>query len=587
MFLVLSTVLFAASPAPVPAQAQIQAQAAAPATAPALSEPVARIEAPLFSTEFVDTPVAKVGDEVITLRELSSAIASAHADSGGMMMGAKSAPGAGGKKDFKEILDRLITLRLIAAEAREMGFDELDEVKNNFAAFRAGALKEAVRRNAIAHVTADPKEVEQRFQHSVREWKVRSVLFEKEDDAKAFAAAVRDRSSMVELDSETKTFDALAEQWIAEKKATGGELGWVGADKLTEAVHAALLTMRTGSVSGAVVVAKGYTVLRLEEIRYPENDEARAKAEAATLARLRKEALDKYNKDLAKKWVKVDRALLKALDYHGVKKYQALAKDQRPVARIQGEKPITVAELSAELTSDLFHGVDRAVREKQLNNKKQERLDAVVAKRLYAKVAREDKIAESDEFRRIVAEYEDGVLFGLFVQRVVLPDIEVMESEIKAYYEAHAAEYSYPRFYKLDGLAFAKEKDAQKALSALQKGTDFAWVRANAENQLPAEKRTIELNGATLSEQGLPPALATALSGSKPGDVRLYAPSDAEVHVVRVLAETPPGREPYVETREAIAKKLYNEKVNAALKDYAAKLRAAGDVKVYVTSVGG
>jgi parvulin-like peptidyl-prolyl isomerase len=585
MFLVLSTVLFAASPVPVPAQ--VQAQAAAPAAAPALSEPVARIDAPLFSTEFVDTPVAKVGDDVITLRELSGAIASAHSDSGGMMMGAKSAPGAGGKKDFNEILERLVTLRLVAAEAREMGFDELDEVKNNFADFRTSALKEAVRRNATAHVTADPKEVEQRFQQSVREWKVRSVLFEKEEDAKAFAAAVRAKSSIVELDGETKTFDALADKWIAEKKATGGEIGWAGADKLTEAVHAALLTMRAGAVSNAIIVAKGYTVLRLEEIRYPESDEARAKAEAASLARLRKEALDKYNAELAKKWVKIDRALLKSLDYHGVKKYEALAKDQRAVARIQGEKPITIADLSAELTSDLFHGVDRAVREKQLNNKKQERLDAVIAKRLYAKVARQDRIEEGDEFRRIVAEYENGVLFGLFVERVILPDIQVMESEIKASYEAHAAEYSYPRFYKLDGLAFAKSKDAKKALEALQKGTDFAWVRANAENQLPAEKCTFELNGATLSEKGLPPALVTALSGSKAGDVRLFAPAEAEVYVVRVLEETPPGQEPYVETREPIAKKLYNEKVNAALKDYAAKLRASGDVKVFVTSVGG
>jgi parvulin-like peptidyl-prolyl isomerase len=585
MFLVLSTVLFALSPVPAPVPAQ--AQATAPAVAPALSEPVARIEAPLFSTEFVDTPVAKVGDEVITLRELSGAIAAAHADSGGMMMGAKSAPGAGGKKDFKEILDRIITLRLVAAEAREMGFDELDEVKNNFADFRTSALKEAVRRNATAHVTADPKEVEERFQQSVREWKVRSVLFEKEEDAKAFAAAVRAKSSMVELDAEAKTFDALADQWISEKKASGGEIGWAGADKLTEAVHAALLKMRTGAVSDATIVAKGYTVLRLEEIRYPESDEARAKAEAASLARLRKEALEKYNAGLAKKWVKVDRALLKALDYHGVKKYEALAKDQRPVARIQGEKPITVADLSAELTSDLFHGVDRAVREKQLNNKKQERLDVVVAKRLYAKVARQDRIEESEQFRRIVAEYENGVLFGLFVERVILPDVQVMESEIKAYYEAHADEFSTPRFYRLDGLTFAKDKDAQKALESLRKGSDFAWVRANAEHQLPEEKRSVQLTGGVFSEPGLPPDLAKALSGAKAGEFRLYSPAAAEVHVVRVVEETPPQREPYVETREPIAKKVYNEKVNAALKDYAAKLRAAGDVKVYVTSVGG
>lgn len=581
MFLVLSSLLFAASPAPV------QPAAPAPAPAPALGEPVARLEVPLFSNEFVDTPVAKVGGELITLRELSNAIAEAHADSGGMMMGAKTAPGAGGKKDFRELLDRLITLRLVAAEARTMGFDELDEVKKNFADFRESALKEAVRRNAIADVVADPKEVEARFQHAAREWRVRSVLFEKEEDAKAFATAVKAKASLVELDAETKAFDALADQRLAEKKAIGGELGWVGADKLTRDVYDTLLGMKPGTVSGAIVVEKGWTVLRLEDVRYPESDAARAKAEAESLSRLRREALAKYDAALAKKWVTIDRALLKRLDYHGVKMYEALAKDQRPIARIRGEKPITVADLSAELTKDLFHGVERAVREKQLNGKKQERLDAAIAQRLYAKVARDEKLAETEEYRRIVSEYEDGVLFGLFVQRVVLPDVEVMESEIKAYYEAHADEFSFPRFYRLDGLVFSKGKDAQKALEKLQKGTDFAWVRANAEHQLPEEKRSVQLNGGVFSEQGLPPALANALAGAKPGDYRLYAPSDAEVHVVRVVEETPPDRQPYVETREAIAKKLYNEKLNAALEDYAAKLRAAGDVKIYVTSLGG
>jgi len=49
---------------------------------------------------------------------------------------------------------------------------------------------------------------------------------------------------------------------------------------------------------------------------------------------------------------------------------------------------------------------------------------------------------------------------------------------------------------------------------------------------------------------------------------------------------TPSKEQPYVETREKIARKLFNEHLAKAISDYADKLRQARGVEVFITRIG-
>ena len=88
-----------------------------------------------------------------------------------------------------------------------------------------------------------------------------------------------------------------------------------------------------------------------------------------------------------------------------------------------------------------------------------------------------------------------------------------------------------------------------------------------------------------MSAATLPHDLARALTGARSGEYRLYAPREAEVYVVRVAERTPPAPQPYLEAREVIAKKLFNEKLTQAIGDYVEKLRKAQRVEVLITRV--
>ena len=67
----------------------------------------------------------------------------------------------------------------------------------------------------IKDTKVDEKEVEKLNRDSIKEWKVSSLLFEKEDAAKKMAEEIK----------AGKNFDELSKQYIAEGKAKAGERG--------------------------------------------------------------------------------------------------------------------------------------------------------------------------------------------------------------------------------------------------------------------------------------------------------------------------------------------------------------------------
>jgi hypothetical protein len=530
----------------------------------------ASVKVPLFSEEGARVAVAKVEDDVITLADLTNALAGAHESMGAEATGA-------GKRDFTAILERLMEVRLIANEAREMGIDELAEVKRALAEFREATGQEMLKARVVAGVTPDAKEAERIYRSAVREWKVRSVLFGGELDAKQHGPKLKD----------PKAFDEVAKKLVAEKKAKGGGEGeFLPRNKMLPQILAALEKLKVGEVSAPIRVQEGFAVLKVEAVRYPEDPKAKAEAERSSLASRQRKALETYYAGLVKKYAKIDKVLLAKLDYHAAKPgYVALEKDQRVLASIQGGKAITVAELSQELSAGFFHGFDRAVKEKKVNRKKEEVFDGILAKRVIPLQVQADKIEETAEFQRRIADHRTGLLFSKFIEKAVVPKLDVSEEKVKKYHAEHRKDFMYPAFYKLESLAFANVKDAEAAVKKLRAGTDFKWLNANAEGQLPAAKRKLAIEG-TLAATALPKDIVTVLTGTKKGDHRLYEGPESQyyaIHVVDVIGAT---EKPFEEVRDEIAQRLHNDGITNGIKRWAEILRKARKSEIYITRIG-
>ena len=210
--------------------------------------------------------VAMVNDEPITLEEFNQEVSSL-----------KASKSAEGKKDVdSDLLRRLVNTKLIIQEARKIGLDELPEVKNMVDVFSRITLRELLAERQLKDVKADPKEVEKIYQELVKEWKIKSVMFEKEDAAKKMEEEIKGG----------KSFDEVAQQVVSDGTAKGGEeSNYLSRKELLPQVAEAVSKMEAGSVSSIIPVGSGFAILKVEDIRYSESQEARemAKREALVL----------------------------------------------------------------------------------------------------------------------------------------------------------------------------------------------------------------------------------------------------------------------------------------------------------------
>ena len=291
-----------------------------------------------------------------------------------------------------------------------------------------------------------------------------------------------------------------------------------------------------------------------------------------------------------KRYATVDAKLLAELDFEagGDPGFQLLAKDQRPLVQVKGDRPITVADLAAEISGKFFHGMAEPIKDHRVTPYKAEAFEILLGARLLAREARERKLEEVPAFRRKVEEYDRVLAFTTFIQRVLLPEVKVVEAEVQARYEQRKGSFTTPQMFRLDGLGLSGAKPAQAALEKLRGGTDLEWLRANAEGRLAPEAQQVRFGGALQSASGLPASLVKALSGAQPGEYRLYASDDGAQHyVLRVVSQVEAGVRPYPEVREALAREVEAEKVGAAVHEYADQLRKVRPVDLLITRLAG
>ncbi len=502
--------------------------------------------------------VATVNDELITLSEFNQELA-----------------GVEGEKKL-DLLRRLINSRLIIQEARRMGLDELKEVKDRADVFAKVTLRDELIEKRARNIKPDEKEVEKVYRESIKEFKVKSILFEKEEDAKQMEGLLKGG----------KGFDETISEFLIAKKAKASEEGsFLKNKELLPEIAVAVSKMKVGSISPVIRIKSGYTIFKLEDIRFPENPEIKEKVKLDLLLKKQRNTLSEYYKNLKAKYAKVNEGLLKSLDFEAKEPgFEKLLKDKRGLVEIKGEKPISVGEFADYMRQQLFHGVERAAESKRLNKRKAQTLDEMLEKRIFRKEALRLGLDKTESYRNKVTENENSLLFGAFVAKAIAPDIKLKEEELKAYYDQHIKEFTYPEMMKIRSLVFLKRDDAEKTIESLRKGTDFQWLKANAEGQVDQNtKGVLNFDGGLLTTRDLPEGVQKAVTGAKTGDPRLFVSLENYFYVLFVQEVIPPKPQPYEEGRERIARIIYNEKLTKAVEEYADKLRAVSDVKIYLT----
>jgi parvulin-like peptidyl-prolyl isomerase len=531
------------------------------------------LKVPASSPAFSRFPIALVNDDPVLMQDLTEILAQSHE---GKEVGKERA----GKLEYGAILDRIINTRLIIQEAMNIGLDDQPEYKSFLEITERQMLTDMLMNELVKDVKPDPAEVEKRFREEVVEWKMKSVLFDKEDDAKKMVAALK----------AGKGFDELVAQLVSAKTATSDEGQYLKPGKLLPAIATAGAALEIGGTSPILKVTPDkvtkFLIFKLEDKRWPEDPKARQQAEQEALADKKNQVLEQFRKSLYKKYVKIHDKMLDRLDYESPKAdLEKLMADTRVLAEVKDGQPITVGDLTDGLSSHFYHGLKKAAEEKTVNRKKREMLFKLINKQLIRREAVQRGIDRSDAFKDRLRDFQNSTLFGLFVKDVILPDIHVKREDLTAYYDDHKGEYIYPEMLKLEGLAFANRRDAETALARLKKGDDFNWVRANAEGLMATSDEDTSYEGQVLMKKSLPEGMRKALGNARTGDFTLYKGPEGHFHVLAVQQAIPPRQMPFENVQDEIKQKVFDAEVDKALADWSAKLRAAADIKIYLSGM--
>ncbi len=531
------------------------------------------LRASLASPLFSEFPVAVVNDEKITLQELKDVIAEAHGES--MEEEARAAD-----VSFSTLLDRMITIRLFAQEARNVGLDDVPEFKKSVENYSQGVLRRLYRAELVKGVKADPSETDAIYKDSVREWKTRSLLFSRKEDAEKFETSMK----------KGKSFDEVRDAALREGTAKDSGEATYNRTTASPDMIKHLAGMRVGSISFMQTITHGhdksFSIVRLEEVRYPDSPEQRALADQEALKRAEKRAIQKEEKQLLQKYVQINKKLFASLDYEPAgpdaeEKVKRIMTDQRVVATIRGEKNVTVAELSTSVAGIFYHGLE-SLKINKANQKKEQVLMDLVSKRTMQIEARKRGIQKTPEYKATVDGFETTMLFNAYVRTVLIPEANVTEEKMEAYYRDHLSEFPAPLALSISSLSFKNKADAEHALATLKKGAAFSWVKENAGGQTPESPDITEWKGNFVEVRDLPVIIQKAVSGAKAGDFRIVENPGLNYYVLAILEVHDPGAMPYEEAKPLVKQKVAGIELDKIAKDYIQKLKQKSKITIYL-----
>ena len=483
-----------------------------------------------------------------------------------------------GTTEDMALLDRFITIRLIAQEAATMGLDEVPEIRKQVEVTSREILREVLIERLVKGVVPDARAVEKLFKESVREWKTSSLLFTDE------AAASRVRKEI----AGGAAFAEVAARAVTAKTAKADDdSAYHPKKEFLPQIAEAIATLQAGQVSPVLRLPSGFVVVRVIDIRYPENAEARAEARKRVVSQQQLAFLKVHEQAQRRQFVVVNQTLLKSLNYEAAKPgIDALLKDKRVVAEIKGGASVTVGDLTDYLRMQSFHGSDQAKQGRNMNAKKEDALDATLGRRLLNLEAQRLGIDKTSAYRDRVTGYKESLIFDSFVQKVIAPESKLKEEEVKQYYNAHVKEYSYPAMLRVKSLTFVRRASGEDAIRKLREGSDYGWLAGSAEGRVAkGTPGLLTLDGQPVTIDSMPEGMQKALTGSKAGDFKLYESPEGHAYVLAVQQVLASTARPYDEVREEISKKVYGEKIKKGVESYAARLRAQSKVETYLERV--
>ncbi|SHJ27309.1 PPIC-type PPIASE domain-containing protein [Malonomonas rubra DSM 5091] len=543
------------------------------------------IDVPLFSEPFAAVPVATIDGVPITVDEFSDDLQAVHSEASG------NHAHTGMRDNIQKLMERLITVRLVELEARNIGFDQTPSFQKQVANHAQKTLLYGLLNLQAASVVLDEAAVDDLYRQISLEGKLESYRFSNDADAKLLLQKVNNGEQ----------FDNLIAAAVKAGKAVGGEeQDFTRFKDLLPNIAKAASNMEIGEISEIFRQADGFILFRLIDRRFVDDPQALQFARNNVWDTQRARAGTEYINQLIDQYASFNQDAQEVLDFAAIKQTDPdiklsgalapLLKDQRALATVSGGDPgqVMVAEVAKRIEETFFHGTDVILKPAEVDQTKDEIIQDMLFRMAGTLEAKKQGLDQQAGYLNEVEEFERRTLFDIFMQKVITPDVRFTEEKVRAYYQEHLEEYQTPAMLKLQSLPFYQQKDAEDAAEKLRKGSDFKWVSANSEGLVDVQdKDLLQFDQKILSLTALPQTLQSQAAAAQRGDTLVHAEPNNFYYVLYFENVYPPQPKPYDQVREEILKIVYQQEVESTLGQWVEKLKEAYPTEIYLVGQGG
>ena len=190
-------------------------------------------------------------------------IPSARVDEFMKMLAAQGRPD--NEETRKLVRDELIAREVFSQEAEKRGLEKAPEVRTQLASARQDILIRAMIRNYLEKNPVSDAQIQTEYDKlsketsGGKEYKVRHILVEGEDDAKKIIVDIKGGAKFADLAKQSKDPGS---------GAAGGDLGWSSADTFVKEFSEAMVALPKGGMTDTPVKTQfGYHIIEVEDIR--------------------------------------------------------------------------------------------------------------------------------------------------------------------------------------------------------------------------------------------------------------------------------------------------------------------------------
>lgn len=508
-----------------------------------------------------DPKLASVNGDVITVSDLQKEFTRRHGGHQRFLAG---------EVEARRFLDLVIDRKLLIQEAERLALQDLPAIA---AATRERLGGEAVLLLVKAEIDdkAQPTPAEVRSaweKHTNEIIQVRQIVLATPEEAEQI------RARLVAGES----FEALArEHSIAGSRVMGGRLPTIGWGAREPEWEDAVFKLAPNEFSPVIETPEGWEIVQFGS-RSPLERPPFEKASARVEAILKKRKLDERKRAFSEQlWTKYN-ARLTDLD-RGPASIGKAAKETpaAPVAVWDGGslsvldfmKQLDMKQLASVLPARLPREIDARLRE-------------MVNEPLALIEARARGLEQAPAAVAAAKRFQEELMEGALYDGYVLKDVSVGDEEVRAYYDAHAAELVTPEKRQVAHLVVATLEEAQALRKRVGDGEPFE----DLVKQYSSDTQTAKSGGdlGLIGRKDVPPEFAPVLA-LREGEVSEPLQSKFGYHLVRLTKIVPEQALAFDAAKDDIRKSLLQKKHKEKRNAWVAQLRAAATIKVDTAAI--